>query len=318
MSDEKTGKDIDAQAILAAVGQLAENPNPFDTGDAGRAPKLLACASLPYKNPKPEQLKNGAWVRENGDYSLVVQGGMQGIPFGMYPRLFLFWLTEEVHRTGNRIISTGSSYRDFCRQLNIDTSVGKRGPGASMMEQIERLLDARISYVARHGTKTAMRSDARHMNVADERQLFWDTSRPDQETLFESTITLTEQFFKELTEHYIPIDMRVVNTLRERRSPLELDVLLWLSLRLYAIKSVTTIKWDQLYVQLGSSHARLRDFRNNAFIPALRAVLSIYTTAKVHIDDFGVTLYPSPPLIPRKFHQVPPGLTLDGGKKGTK
>ncbi len=309
-------KNDDAKVIIATVGQLAECPNPFDSGDAGRAPKILACASLPYKNPKPEQLVNGSWVRENGDYSLVVQGGLQGIPYGMYPRLFLFWLTSEVHRTGSREISTGHSFADFCRQLNIDASRGKRGPGAKMIEQVERLLDARISYVARRETKRSLRSDASHMSIADDRSLFWDASRPEQESLFDSKIVLTERFFKELTDHNIPLDMRVVNAIRERKSPLELDILLWLNYRLFALynqKTHATVTWEQLYNQFGSGFSRLRDFRNQAFIPAIRAVCAFYSHADVTIDESGLLLGPSAPLIPRKWYATGGQLDLKKG-----
>ncbi|MFX5570690.1 replication protein RepA, partial [Acinetobacter baumannii] len=83
----------------------------------------------------PEQLINGAWLRHNGNYALWVQGGINGIPFGIYPRLFVMWLTSEALRTGSRKIHTGGTFAEFCRKLNIDRSRGKRGAGKALIEQ---------------------------------------------------------------------------------------------------------------------------------------------------------------------------------------
>lgn len=299
-------KATDSRSIILAVGARIESPNPFESGDAVFAPKILASASLPYKQPRPNQLTDGCWVRSNGDYTLIVQGLQQGIPYGMYPRLFLIWLCDEVHRTGNRIVTTGTSFWEFARKLNVDTSRGKRGPGRMMIEQIERTLDARFAFSMRREGDNQLRSSRDYLTVADHSDLFWDDRAPDQPSLFESTITLTDKFFKEITENYVPQDMRAINAIRARKSPLELDVLLWLTYRMYCLQrgnQSAIVTWPQLYLQFGCGFSRTRDFRA-AFLEALKGVCSIYTDAKVNADEQGLFLSPSKPLVPAKYHSA--------------
>lgn len=309
-------EEVRLQELVTMADVLGQNPNPFETGDAGRAPKILAACSLPYKRPiitvvtpKGEHEKKDAttWERQNGDYSLLIQGGRQGIPYGIYPRLFLFWLCGEANRTGSPLISTGDSFADFCRQLQIDPSRGSRSPGGLMIQQTERLLDSRLMFYNRRESANMLASRGDFLQIAEKRELFWDARNPEQKTVFESVIQLSDAFHKELTEQFIPIDMRTIQFLRKRESSLELDILLWLSYRLYQLNATgrtAKVTWPQLYQQFGSSMARLRDFRNQSFLPALKTVCSLYPKADVAVQEDGVLLGPKSTLIPRKLFAV--------------
>ena len=61
-----------------------------------------------------------------------------------------------------------------------------------------------------------------HSFVADRAELWWDASRPDAPSLWESTIRLGEEFFNEIVAHPIPFDMHTLKALK--RSPLGLDL----------------------------------------------------------------------------------------------
>ena len=71
----------------------------------------------------------------------------------------------------------------------------------------------------------------------------------DDRTLWESRIELGEKFFHEVITNPVPIDM---NTLRAmKRSPLGLDLYLWLAYRTFALKRPLQLTWPMLYRQFG-------------------------------------------------------------------
>ncbi|SEI14409.1 replication protein RepA [Paraburkholderia hospita] len=267
--------------------------------------KCLVSASLPYRNPKPEQLTNGAWVRKNGDYTLWIQGGPQGIPFGTYPRLFVIWLTSEAVRTGSRRISTGGNFAEFCRKLNIDRSRGKNGAGRRLIDQADRLLNSRAAFITGNIDTTAISTQIKKtelLQFAEDFTLFFDQSENErQDTLFQSEIILTEKFFNEITAHCIPLDLRAVLALQQ--SPLELDIYQWLAYRMFSLKSASRPTWLQLYNQFGSSYGRLRDFRAD-FLKALNSVKSVYPRLNVDYSESGLILLPSPTPVPPRLEVV--------------
>lgn len=287
-------KIIDASADIAA-----REPN---LDEVGFGAKCLVSASLPYRNPKPEQLVNGAWIRRNGNYTLWVQGGINGIPFGTYPRLFVMWLTAEAIRTGSRKIHTGGSFSEFCRKLNIDRSRGKNGAGKRLIEQADRLLQSRAAFVTGGISDTSKLKSTDFLNFADKYTLFFDPDEraSDQGSLFESEIILTENFFNEITTHCIPVDMRAVLSLQQ--SPLELDIYQWLAYRTYSLTrsgktNPSFPTWQQLFNQFGSTYGRLRDFKD-AFKDALESVMRVYPGLKVSPTDNGLMIAPSPSAVP--------------------
>ena len=57
--------------------------------------RALVIATMPYKDPKTD-----AFVRTNGDFKLrIVAGYGGGIPYAIYPRLLMSWVTTEAVQT---------------------------------------------------------------------------------------------------------------------------------------------------------------------------------------------------------------------------
>ena len=54
--------------------------------------------------------------------------------------------------------------------------------------------------------------------IADRAEYWWDVSRPDAPSLWDSTIRLGEEFFNEIIRHPIPLDLNTIKALK--RSPL--------------------------------------------------------------------------------------------------
>ena len=68
--------------------------------------------------------------------------------------------------------------------------------------------------------------------------------------LWDSTIQLGEQFFNEIIAHPVPIDLHVLKAVK--RSPLGLDLYLWLTYRTFTLKAPLRLSWKQLYRQFGA------------------------------------------------------------------
>ncbi len=289
-SDDKALHLTKKQKSLIQAAVDIQTLSAVEADELGFGAKCLVATCLPYRNPKPEQLINGCWTRTNGHYSLWVQGGIDGIPYGSYPRLFAIWLTTEATRTRSRQIELGSSFRAFCRQLEIDTSTGKRGAGKLLMEQIDKFLGARIGFI----NKREGYVSKKQMEFSEEYHLFWDVEGEDKQ-FRDAAIVLSERFFTEITTHHIPVDMRAVVQIKQ--SAQALDIYQWLAYRIHNLnissKKSARPTWEQLNQQFGGNYASLRHFKEE-FIAKLRVVKTVYPEAKVIPQDEGLLLLASP------------------------
>lgn len=295
-ADRKRTSGSKRKTIVNAAVDIATKPiQSNEMEDMSWGAKCLVAAALPYRNPKPEHLQNGAWVRQNGNYTLWIQGGPEGLPYGSYPRIFVIWLTTEAVRTQSRRISTGGSFWEFCRKVQIDTSRGQRGSGRRFMEQANKLLSSRAAFVT--GSFDDGKVKKEFLQFTDNFDLFFDVDSPEQSNLFESEIVLTERFYKEITTHSIPLDIRAVSALKQ--SPLELDIYQWLAYRMHNIKGRAMPTWQQLYNQFGACHKDLRFFKRD-FLKALHEVKQVYEGVRIDQTESGLILLPSPTPVPKK------------------
>jgi hypothetical protein len=280
---------------------------------------VLVQATLPYREPKPrpgETVPPAVWGRRAGNVSLVIQPlnylaevtnksgivtGQEprsvGYPYGSIPRLILAWLGREVRRQNNgRELYLGASLRQFMSDLGIDSATGgANGSITRLREQMKRLFTARIALVVaddvRQSTMQQLFS-AQTMEIAEQTNLWWDPKRPEEAGLFESSVVLSERFYKELEEHSVPVDMRALAALKT--SPFELDLYCWLTYRFSYLRKSTIVPWDALRQQFGSEAENPRKFKFN-IRRALRSVKTVYPDANVdpESDARGLLLRPS-------------------------
>ena len=108
-----------------------------------------------------------------------------------------------------------------------DRSSGANGERTRLRNQMRRLFSCSVSLVyadAQHEVRV-------HSFVADRAEFWWDVKRPAAPVLWDSTIQLGEQFFNEIIAHPIPLDLNILKSLK--RSPLGLDLYLWLTYRTF-------------------------------------------------------------------------------------
>ena len=216
--------------------------------DLGFMGRTMALCSLPRTNPG-DRLQ---YKRVNGPYKLVMIAGADcKLPYGNLPRLLLAWVSTEAVRTGSREIMLGRSLAEFMRTLGVYSSGGR--VQIRLRNQMRRLFSAHVQlvYEDEHGEARVSSS------VADRTELWWNERKPDQSSLWDSKIELSEKFFKEIINHPVPIDMNTLTALK--RCSLGLDLYLWLTYRTFTLRAPQQLTWRQLYRQFGADPTKSSD-----------------------------------------------------------
>jgi hypothetical protein len=216
-----------------------------------------------------------------------------GYPYGTIPRLILAWLATEAVRTKSRELELGKTLTEFMNDLGITSQTGgKNGSITRLRDQMKRLFSSSVAIVTDGGVG---QGSAEYTRVAEGHDMWWDPLNPNQAGLWQSRVKLSENFFNELIESPVPIDLRALKALKH--SPIALDLYSWLTYRNFSLRQPTIVSWDKLYSQFGSESNRVRKFRENV-TKALTQVLTVYP-ANVTPEAEGLLLKPSLTSVPR-------------------
>lgn len=282
--------------LLSAIVDIYQNPISRD--DLSFTPRELIQATLPYKNPKDVEV----WKRRNGNYSLLIRPGWNpktdetyGFPYGALPRLLIYWLVSEAVKTESRRLELGSSFNEFVLKLNLNPNRGgKRSDKSRLKDQMTRLFRSQISFVY----DSEDRHDWLDMPVAPKGSVWWSEAYPDQGSLFDSWIELNEDFYKAITLHAVPLDIRIVTAIKH--SPLALDLYAWTTYRAFAAYRTgkpQVIPWEALKKQLGTSYGRTRAFKDKAR-QHLQEICHLYKELRIEEDGNVITIRPCRPSVP--------------------
>ena len=223
-----------ADQVHQLVGASEADP---DRGFMGR---MMALCSLPRTNPG----NRTQYKRVNGPFTLYMNTTADNkLPYGNLPRLLMAWLSTEAVKTGSRVIVLGDSLSKFMRELGIYNSGGK--PQTRLRNQMKRLFGCTVSmiYKDEHGEQFVSSL------IAESGEFWWNERKPDQPSLWNSRIELSEKFFNEIIRHPVPIDMNTLTALK--RCSLGLDLYLWLVYRTFPLRAPQRITWRQVYRQFG-------------------------------------------------------------------
>jgi hypothetical protein len=280
------------EKFLDAVTEILTHPD--NTEAAFMARQLVQC-TLPHTNPG----NVNQWTRRNGNLTLAIVPGRDveknestGYPFGVIPRLLLFWITTEALRTKDRRLELGHSLSEFMRELGLDpnTGGGKRSDARRLQDQMRRLFKATISF---HQTMEEPHRQGERwldMQVAPEAELWWDTHDPAQGTLWGSYVILGEHFYRAITGAAVPVDMRVLRAIK--RSPLALDLYAWATWRVFKLSKSAFIPWEGLMQQMGSEYKDIDNFVRKAKA-SFRKIRAVYPALKLDYAKGGLILHPS-------------------------
>lgn len=133
-------------------------------GALGFMTRALVIATMPYKDPKTD-----VFTRKNGDLALRIVAGYEGgIPYGVYPRLLLAWLTTEAVRTRSPVIELGDTLSIFLREvLDIQRGGGSRGSSTRVTDQMKRLFGSMVN-VSSTADSPGRQFKLRNVTIADQ------------------------------------------------------------------------------------------------------------------------------------------------------
>ena len=291
--DEKTEKGLDrvVEKILTIEEQDAKA-----AGALGYMARLMVLTTLPHRKQEGNE-----FTRKNGNLTMTILAPKEyGLPYGSIPRLLLAWVTTEAVRTHERVLNMGDTLSAFMEQIGLNVTGGKRGDITRLKNQTSRLFSSSISciYTGEKGKGEV------GFRIADKHFLWWDPQKPNQTTLFKSSVKLSEMFFEEIIQRPVPVDLRVLREIK--KSPFALDLYDWLTHRMSYLKKKTLVPWSYLQLQFGANYADDKfgryNFKQHLF-KQLKRVSLYYDAAKNNIKDIeqGLILIPGHPHIPLKL-----------------
>jgi hypothetical protein len=254
-------------------------------GALGYMARAMVQATLPHSSQPGNE-----FTRTNGTFSLTIMTPSRagGLPYGSIPRLLLAWMTTEAVRTKSPVLELGPSLSGFMAELGLTATGGRWGSIPRLRLQMTRLLSSYITCVYQEGHAETIQN----IGVANRAQLWWNPKEPEQSSLWQSTLELTQPFYDEVTSRPVPIDLRALKALK--RSPMALDIYNWLTYRMSYLSKTTCIPWAGLEMQFGADYAEPRLFKHK-FLEQLRKVSVVYPEAKLDASAEGLIIHPSKP-----------------------
>ena len=239
--------------LVKLAGDLAEQTRE-EADTLGFMSRLLIMVNLPYRDPGDDKK---TWWRKNGHVSIDINSGTKegqslGLPCGAYPRLILAYLVTQAVKTKSPVIYLGKSFNNFLSMINIKNggTTQKR-----LKQQLVRTLSASFSWTY----ETDKQWSRLNVNVASGVQLWWEIENLDKNgDEWQNFVRLNYDFYHEITNNAVPLDLRVISVLKN--SPLGLDLYMFISWRVYKINKPVFISWENLQQQLGGQYHNLKEF----------------------------------------------------------
>lgn len=293
---------------LKAVGAFLHGAPQPKTPISYYTPILIQC-TLPHSDPKTP-----TWVKTNGDFSLILtsganeKGAFLGLPYGSFPRLVLAYIITRVIQTGERRIDLSSHFGGFLKEIGYTGNLrGNTRAAKSVRDQLMRLLFASIRVEGHRGTDEKGLIAGEKIDVARRYALWWDYKNPEQDSLWGSYIELSEEFRQSVLSAPVPLRTDILKA--HRRSPLALDVYMWVSYRLFTMRTrgqeSISLGYGRLQEQFGTGIAE-KDYRmfrsrfKQVFVDVAkhwRPPDSEKSLLNYDLNKTGLVLYRSPFLI---------------------
>ena len=248
--------------------------------DLGFMARMMALCSLPRTNPG-NRLQ---YKRVNGPFKLIMTAtGDHKLPYGNLPRLILAWISTEVVRTRSRVIVLGPSLAKFMKTLGVYSSGGGRDQ-IKLRNQMRRLFGCTVQLSYKEGNEEQFVNSP----IAARGKYWWNPNNNSALPGWNSTIVIGEDLFNEIIRHPVPLDLTTLTALK--RSPLGLDLYLWLVYRTFALRAPLRLSWPTIYSQFGAdpnkadNRRTVDDFRKDSLRELKKIKLAWpelnYSTAK--------------------------------------
>jgi hypothetical protein len=230
-----------------------------------------------------------------------------GLPWGTLPRLILIWIITEVTHNNTAHIELGDSLSAWLRQLDLPDNGGTR---SRLQSQADSLFTARFTLEDRREGHFSLVN----LPLAERTTFFWDPNRnlAKQPEQWRSAIDLSPGFFKLVKEAPVPIDLGILK--RIQKSPLAIDVYVWLSYRIFQLNTGSAaranISWSSFEAQMGSEYGQLRDFRVHV-AKVINGIAQAGWRVRVGMDEKRLFLWRQPTSVSSRPRALPSGDSLE-------
>ncbi len=285
----------------AIFREVIENDGP-SPDNLRYMPTPLAICGLPYK-----ALPDGEneFERKQGCMAVTVTAGklrapdgqriQQPVPFGPKARLIMAHLSTEALRNNSPVVETSETLSGFMRDMGFEPRGGRNGNIEPFKEQLRALAACRMEISTWDGRRSGQ-IDVKPLQKVE----LWFPDHADQKSLWPTTIAFSEDFYRELKAHALPIDVRVLRALSN--SARRLDLMLWVTYRITRLQTRLVLDWKPLKSQFGEDYTRDRAFRE-AFREDVAALKEIFPKLPLKLTERGLEMdaaEPSALAIPKR------------------
>lgn len=283
----------------AIIREVIENEPPA-AADLRHIHSVIAVCGMPYDRPPPGVRR---FEKKQGSMSLVIHAGElsgrdtewveQPLPFGPKARLIMISLCSEAIRQKSPTIEIADSLSGFIRDMGFPVTGGKKGTLQAFKEQLNALAACDMKIGVWDGEGQAART--RRITPFESIDVWLPrASSPDQPSLWPSTVTFNDAFFKSLDRHALPVSAHVIRSFAG--SARKLDLYTWLGYRLHNIDANLRVSWSALQEQFGGSFSRPRAFRAQ-LASDLAHIKEVLPKIPVKVTEDGLILEPADPSV---------------------
>jgi hypothetical protein len=286
---------LPVDSVLSSIGITQRKLKKLDTIARAQVSQLhpqraysarpFVLCGIPVRRPCKHTLE---YSRQNGKFRLRVIGHPEyGLPFGQ-DRLLLIWIATMATWQKDRVIrfrSAASILETF--GLPKDGRYYKR-----LIAGFERIFYSTFYFASEDQDAQAVVITRTSFRFVKHLRLWCFREGPREHCgSQENVIVLSEEFWREIQEHPVPVDLNVVRALAD--SPGNLDLYVWLVWRCWTARSPTAIPLfgpTGLICQLGvSGHLRDRDFRRQIAY-WLKRLKQVWPECPVSLGESGTCL----------------------------
>jgi hypothetical protein len=252
---------------------------------------LFCQVALPRSRPEgrtfERSYRNGSVKMQAGELWDGRQWIEQPLPAGPKPRLALMHIHSQAIKTRSPYVDLGRSCAEFLDRLGLNTD------GGSTYRLFKREMKALAACRLTLGYTEADKIITLNTQPISRFEA-WLTNEDFAPVLWPAELRLSQEYFESLQEHAVPLDPRAVSGLAH--SAMALDIYSFFARRLHSLQKPVKVTWHQFHAQFGQEYNDWRSFKKK-FLPAYRAALTVYPSAKIEEVTGGLLLKPSLPAV---------------------
>jgi len=264
---------------------------------------LLCALTLPRSRQPSREFR-----RDYQGRSLILEAGKlwngqdwipQPLPYGPKARLSLMHICSEAVKTQSRYLEIERSARAFMDRIGLHD-------GGSQYRLFRQQMNALAACRFMLGyTKPDGKAATMEAKFIEEFEAWVADDEEGRPALWASELKLGEAFYNDLIKHAVPLSGNAIRGLSH--SAIALDYYGLFAYRLHALEKPVFVSWEHLKEQIGQEYKNAKDFKKES-LPAIKATLEVYPSAKVEQVKGGLMLKPSPAPIVRQSVGVSRGL----------